>query len=207
MAINNTVTLIGNMGSEARIEKSNKDGSEFAAVSIATTDSYKDDNEQWHEKETVWHSVVAFSPKVIEVLKSLKKGTRVQITGSLSYRPYDVTNGDGEVITKKELEILNEAASGNYVLGESDQEGLNYLNSLFVKWNLHPLNISFSKEEPNEVVKLKADSISDARYWAVKILSKVSLGIYELTEKNKQDLRSLNEILIKWNYEPLEIDF
>lgn len=107
----------------------------------------------------------------------------------------------------KALEILNEAASGNYVLGESDQEGLNYLNSLFVKWNLHPLNISFSKEEPNEVVKLKADSISDARYWAVKILSKVSLGIYELTEKNKQDLRSLNEILIKWNYEPLEIDF
>lgn len=106
MAINNTVTLIGNMGSEARIEKSNKDGNEFAAVSIATTDSYKDDSDQWHEKETVWHSVVAFSPKVMEVLKSLKKGTRVQITGSLSYRPYDVTNGDGEVITKKEASII-----------------------------------------------------------------------------------------------------
>ena len=106
MANNNTVTLIGNMGSEVRIEKSNKDGREFAAVSIATTDSYKDDNDQWHEKETIWHSVVVFSPKVIEILKSLKKGTRVKVTGSISYRPYDVVDGDGEVITKKEASII-----------------------------------------------------------------------------------------------------
>ena len=105
MANNNTVTLIGNMGSEARIY-ADKEDKEFVAVSIATTDSYKDDNDQWHDKEPVWHSVMAFSPSVAAILKTLKKGARIKIEGTLSYRPFDVINGDGEVITKKEASII-----------------------------------------------------------------------------------------------------
>jgi len=105
MAINNNVTLKGNLGSEARIHE-DKEGREFAALSLATTDSYKDDQDQWHEKDAIWHNVIAFSPSVVAILKTLKKGTRVEITGSLSYRPFDVTNGDGEVITKKEVSII-----------------------------------------------------------------------------------------------------
>ena len=42
MAINNTVTLIGNMGDEAHIIET--DTTTFAAVSIATADTYQDDN-------------------------------------------------------------------------------------------------------------------------------------------------------------------
>lgn len=104
MAINNTAILTGNMGSEARIIET--EGNRFAAFSLATTDSYKDDNDQWHEKETVWHNILVFNPKVIEMVKSLKKGTRLQITGALSYRPFEVVNGDGEVFTKKEASIV-----------------------------------------------------------------------------------------------------
>lgn len=89
MAINNTVTLIGNMGSEADIIET--ENTTFAAVSIATTDSYKDDKGEWHELATIWHNVLTFNPKLIEVLKNLKKGTRLEITGSLSYRPYKVS--------------------------------------------------------------------------------------------------------------------
>lgn len=104
MAINNTVTLIGNMGSEARIIETEE--SRFAAFSLATTDSYKDEAGEWQEKDTVWHSILAFNPKVIEELKALKKGTRLTITGSLYYRPFEVVNGNGEMITKKEASIL-----------------------------------------------------------------------------------------------------
>lgn len=104
MAINNTVTLIGNLGAEARVIKT--DEKTFAGLSIATTDSYKDDSDQWHDKETVWHNVLVFSPSVLEVVKSLKTGTRVKVTGTLSYRPFEVVNGDGEVITKKEASII-----------------------------------------------------------------------------------------------------
>lgn len=106
MANNNQVTLIGNMGSEARELESHNDGREFVAVSVATTDSYQNDAGEWIEKETIWHNVVAFSPAVMAVLKGLKKGTRIKVEGSLSYRPYDVQDGDGQVITKKEASII-----------------------------------------------------------------------------------------------------
>jgi single-strand DNA-binding protein len=92
------------MGSEARIITTEEN--HFAAFSLATTDSYKDESGEWQDKETIWHSILAFNPVVIEVVKNLKKGTRLKITGSLSYRPFEVMNGEGEIITKKEAAII-----------------------------------------------------------------------------------------------------
>lgn len=106
MAINNTITLTGNMGIEARIIERD-DGTRFAGLTLATTDSYKvEDTGEWKEKETIWHDVLAFSPSVVDILKSLKKGTRITVTGSLSYRPFQLVDGNGEVITKKEATII-----------------------------------------------------------------------------------------------------
>jgi single-strand DNA-binding protein len=104
MAINNSVKLIGNIGSEVKvIEGGSKT---FAALSLATTDSYKDkETEEWKEKETVWHNVVAFSPSIIEQLKSFKKGARLEILGSLSYREFELTIDD-KSIKKKEASII-----------------------------------------------------------------------------------------------------
>ncbi|MEL7005376.1 MAG: single-stranded DNA-binding protein [Bacteroidota bacterium] len=104
MAINNTVKLIGNMGSEARIIENEE--TTFAAFSLATTDSYKDQNDEWQDKETLWHNILIFNPRLIELFKSLKSGTRLEITGSLSYRPFEVVSGEGEVFTKKEASII-----------------------------------------------------------------------------------------------------
>lgn len=104
MAINNTVKLIGNIGSEVKILES--DGKSFAAFSIATTDSYKDkETEEWKDKATIWHDVVAFNPKVIEQLKSFKKGTRLEVLGSLSYREFKVLD-EGKEITKREANVI-----------------------------------------------------------------------------------------------------
>jgi len=105
MAINNTVTLIGNMGSEARIIKTEE--ITFAGLSLATTDSYKDRNEEWQDKETIWHNILIFNPRTIEMVKRLKKGTRLKVLGSLSYRPFEVISGDGELFTKKEASIVS----------------------------------------------------------------------------------------------------
>lgn len=100
---NNTVTLTGNMGSEAKaIETSDKP---FATFSLATTDSYQDEQGQWQQKETVWHNILVFSPKLIEQIKSLKKGSRLEIIGSLSYRSFEIQTESG-IITKKEAAII-----------------------------------------------------------------------------------------------------
>jgi single-strand DNA-binding protein len=103
MANNNTVKLIGNIGSEARIIET--EDRTFASFSIATTDSYKDQDGNWQEKDTIWHDVVAFSPKLVQALKAFKKGTRLEVTGALSYRDFQVDD-NGKVITKKEASIV-----------------------------------------------------------------------------------------------------
>ncbi len=104
MALNNTATLTGNMGSEAKIiETGNKP---FATFSLATTDSYKNENEEWVQKDTIWHDILVFSPKVIEQVKAFKKGTRITITGSISYRPFETTLEDGRTVKKNEASII-----------------------------------------------------------------------------------------------------
>ena len=104
MAINNTIKLIGTTGSEVKVIEN--EGKTFAAFSLATTDSYKDKaTEEWKDKETIWHDVIVFNPKVIEQLKAFKKGTRLEIVGSLSYRDFKVQD-EGKVITKKEAKII-----------------------------------------------------------------------------------------------------
>ena len=52
------------------------------------------------DQATIWHNnVVSFNPRIIQALKGLKKGSRIKIEGSLSYRPYRVSKVDeqGEV--------------------------------------------------------------------------------------------------------------
>lgn len=104
MAYNQAVTLTGNLGAEAEI----KEGTErsFAAFSLATADSYQDEQEQWVQKESIWHKVLAFSPHVQKQVMSLKKGTRVEITGSISYRPFETSLEDGRMVTKNEAVII-----------------------------------------------------------------------------------------------------
>lgn len=104
MAINNTVELIGNLGSKAKIVET--ETTTFAALSLATTDSYQDkESNEWKDKETIWHDLIAFSPNVIEKLKAFDKGARLKIIGSLSYRPYNVII-DGKEVERKEASII-----------------------------------------------------------------------------------------------------
>jgi single-stranded DNA-binding protein len=103
MAINNTVILTGNTGAEAQVIETGT--TTFAAVGLATTDSYQDEEGNWKDLETIWHDVITFNPKIIQVLKSLKTGSRIKVTGSLSYRPYEVMIEDKK-IQKKEASII-----------------------------------------------------------------------------------------------------
>lgn len=104
MALNNVVILTGNIGGEARILE--QKGKAFAAFSIATQDSYKDENEEYQTKAAIWHNVLVFSPKLVELTKAFKKGTRLEVTGSLSYREFSHKPKGGKTIKKREASII-----------------------------------------------------------------------------------------------------
>ena len=119
MAINNTIKLVGNTGTEIKIIEN--DGKPFAAFSLATTDSYKDkETEEWKDKETIWHDVIVFNPKLMEQLKAFKKGTRLEVTGSLSYREFKVQD-EGKVITKKEARVIAHKAEQAPLVKKSEK--------------------------------------------------------------------------------------
>lgn len=106
MALNNSVTLVGNITSEARIHE--KNDKLFAAFSIATKDSYKDKaSDEWKDKATEFHSVLVFKPETVQLMKSFKKGARLQVEGSISYRDFEIkVKGQAKPIKKKEATII-----------------------------------------------------------------------------------------------------
>lgn len=85
MANNNTVTLIGNLGQDPETHQAAT--ASYVRLTLATTDSYKDEQSAtWQDRQSVWHTVFAFSPQVAGYARSYNKGDRVKVTGSLSYK-------------------------------------------------------------------------------------------------------------------------
>ncbi|MEM8528072.1 MAG: single-stranded DNA-binding protein [Bacteroidota bacterium] len=106
MAINNTIILEGNMN-KIGLRMIETEESTFGSFSLATTDSYKDkETEEWKDKATIWHNVLVFNPKLIELLKGLNSKARIRVIGSISYREFIVVDGNNQEITKREASII-----------------------------------------------------------------------------------------------------
>lgn len=71
----NEVTIIGNAGRDAEP----RDDQSFLIMSVATNESYKQEDDTWKE-ETVWHNV-KFSNYLFEKAKRIKKGDTLVIKG------------------------------------------------------------------------------------------------------------------------------
>ncbi|MBL7681781.1 MAG: single-stranded DNA-binding protein [Flavipsychrobacter sp.] len=105
MTANNHVLLIGNLGAEPKFIAHEK--RPFVAFSLATQDRYKDKDGNWQNKPTVWNQVLVFNSSLIETAQKLSKGTRIKLTGSLSYRSFDAVV-DGQATKKNEASVIAE---------------------------------------------------------------------------------------------------
>jgi single-strand DNA-binding protein len=91
----NKVTLIGNIGKDAET-RTLENGTQVCSFSVATTESYKDKNDQWQD-QTEWHNVVVWRPS--QNVASLPKGAKVYIEGKISYRKYKDKDGNDRTTT------------------------------------------------------------------------------------------------------------
>lgn len=83
----NKVQLIGNLGKDPELKYTSA-GVAVATFSIATSDSWKDQEGNMQER-TEWHNIVAWR-KLAEICGEwLKKGKRVYIEGKLQTRNYE----------------------------------------------------------------------------------------------------------------------
>jgi single-strand DNA-binding protein len=87
----NRVTLIGNLGRDPEVRRL-ENGTAVGKFSIATTESYKDANNEW-QNLTEWHDIVVWRAQAELAEKTLKKGSSVFIEGKLTHRKYTDKNG------------------------------------------------------------------------------------------------------------------
>lgn len=90
----NKVILIGNLGADPELVET-KSGSALCNVSLATSIRTKDG-----EDKTEWHRVVMFNETAENVVKYMRKGSKLYIEGRLQTRQYEDKEGNTRYATE-----------------------------------------------------------------------------------------------------------
>ncbi|WP_339880935.1 single-stranded DNA-binding protein [Polaribacter vadi] len=96
--LRNKVQLIGRLGQEPEIITF-KDGNKMAKFSMATDDSYKD-NQGNKVERAYWHNIVIKGGLVKVVEGYVKKGQEIAVEGKLTNRSYDTKEGEKRYVTE-----------------------------------------------------------------------------------------------------------
>lgn len=112
----NKVILVGRLGQDPEIKTVNN--SQVARLSIATSESWMDKNNQKQER-TEWHRVIFWGKQAEVAAKYLKKGRQVYVEGKLQTRSWE-ENGQKRYATEiqgQSMQFLGDAG------GQSQQSG------------------------------------------------------------------------------------
>lgn len=101
----NKVIIVGNLGQDPEVRYT-PNGKAVANITIATSESWKDQSGQLQEK-TEWHKVSMFG-KLAEIAgEYLKKGSQVYIEGKLQTRKWQNKEGQDQYTTEIVLDPFN----------------------------------------------------------------------------------------------------
>jgi len=91
-SLRNSVRLVGNLGMDPEV-KSFDNNKKLARLSLATSDSYKNDKGE-KVTETQWHHLILWGNLAQFAEDDLKKGDQVAIEGKLTNRNYVDKDGN-----------------------------------------------------------------------------------------------------------------
>src|SRR5215217_4490305 len=97
-ALRNKVQLIGNAGKDPEV-KTFEGGRKLATISIATSESYKNDKGE-KITDTQWHNLVAWGKTAEIIEKYVVKGNQFAVEGKLTHRSYEDKNGEKRYVTE-----------------------------------------------------------------------------------------------------------
>lgn len=93
----NKVILIGNLGKDPELRRL-ESGVAVANFSLATNESYKDNNGDWKDI-TEWHNIVCWRGLAESAERNLKKGNQVFIEGKITTRKWTDNEGKDRYTT------------------------------------------------------------------------------------------------------------
>ncbi len=119
----NKIILVGNLGADPEI-RSTSAGGEFARLSVATSDIWRDRNTGERRERTEWHRVVIFDEFLTNLAKQyLRKGSKIYLAGQLQTRKWQDDTGEDKYTT----EVVLSQYQGELTMldgrGESDAKG------------------------------------------------------------------------------------
>ena len=86
--MNEQITIIGNVGIEPVVDKGD-DGRAFTRFRVGCTRRFRDPQSgAWRDTESSWYDVTANGMLADNIIKSVSKGTRVIVTGTLAVRKW-----------------------------------------------------------------------------------------------------------------------
>ena len=101
----NRVTLVGNLGKDPEV-RFTQDGKAIANLTLATSESWKDQSGQVQEK-TEWHRIAIFG-KLAEIAgEYLRKGSQVYFEGQLQTRKWVNKEGQDQYTTEIKVDSFN----------------------------------------------------------------------------------------------------
>lgn len=109
----NKVILIGNLGGDPEIRYTTS-GTAVATITLATSESWKDQQGQQHER-TEWHRCVLYRRQAEIAGEYLKKGSKVYFEGQLRTREWQDQQGQKRYTTEiivNEMQMLDSRQSG-----------------------------------------------------------------------------------------------
>ena len=96
----NKIILVGNLGADPEIRNTSA-GSEFARLSVATSDIWRDRNTGERRERTEWHRVVIFDEFLTNLAKQyLRKGSKVYLVGQIQTRKWQDDTGEDKYTTE-----------------------------------------------------------------------------------------------------------
>ncbi len=99
----NRVQLIGNLGRDPEV-RTMQNGGQVVTLSIATTESWKDDRSGERRERTEWHRVVIFNEGLGKIAERyLQKGAKVYLEGKLTTRKWQDQSGADRYSTEIHL--------------------------------------------------------------------------------------------------------
>lgn len=114
----NKVCLIGNLGKDPEV-RNMQNGGRIANLSIATSERWRDQGGERHEK-TEWHRVVIFNDKLSEIAQRyLRKGSKVYLEGKLQTRKWTDQKG----VERYSTEVVLPNYDGKIVMLDSGKNG------------------------------------------------------------------------------------
>jgi single-strand DNA-binding protein len=117
----NKVTLVGHLGKDPEIRHL-ENGASVASFSLATSESYRDKNEEW-QNLTEWHNIVAWRYLASSAEKNLKKGSLVYIEGKINTRKWQDKDGNDRYSTDIVAQVLK-PLDKRESSGQGDMKGL-----------------------------------------------------------------------------------